>query len=246
MGKRKLRWACLRCEAEYESRPPACGSCHLGNMLVPMPTRVAGRDMGIATRRRGGTVKAADMSATGRSAPYGEPWSNWRFGDPHTLLVHGEPGSGKTTLCCRLAVSAARRTSVLLVAAEQGHATTLGATLQRAGLDDLSGRRLTVSDARTPAELDEDLPTVEPDALVIIDSVSELRMGPEQLVSTLAGRSWIAIQHTNARGRPLGGSDFAYAADAVVMVAGGVATPTKNRWGVMSSIPVFDAKEGAS
>ena len=89
MGKRKLRWACLRCEAEYESRPPACGSCHLGNMLVPMPTRVAGRDMGIATRRRGGTVKAADMSATGRSAPYGEPWSNWRFGDPHTPMGYG-------------------------------------------------------------------------------------------------------------------------------------------------------------
>lgn len=156
------------------------------------------------------------------------------------MLAYGAPGSGKSTLVTRMAVSAARRVEVLYCAAEEGHSVALRERLARSGLDDLSARRLRVSDARDLAELAEDLS--DGVKLVIIDSVSELGVSPVALVQVLGQRSWLAVQHLNARGGAHGGHEWSHAVDAVIRVEQGVATPTKNRFGPMHLISVFEGE----
>lgn len=229
----------MRCRAEYSDRPETCGACLLGDLLAPMPDRLQGRDVASAPRRRGGVVAAHALRPTDRRAPYGPPADVWEIGDPHAVLHVGPSGGGKSTLATRMLVSAARRVPVLYVAAEEGHAHTLASRLERAGLDDLSARRLSVSDARTLLELEEDL-AASPAAIVVLDSVTELRAKPEEIATMLAGRSWIAIAHVNSRGGAQGGPSWPHAVDTVIEVVDGVARPLKNRFGPMTQVRVFD------
>ena len=86
---------------------------------------------------------------------------------------------GKSTMVTRLAVSAARRVPVLMVAVEEGHAGTISDRLKRCGMDDTTGHRLQVSDARSLAELAEDLRGLARDALIVVDSLTDLRCKPD-------------------------------------------------------------------
>ena len=161
-------------------------------------------------------------------------------------VAYGPPGVGKSTLTTSLAISAARRTSVVYVAAEEGHSSALMERFKRCGLDDLAARRLRISDARSLVELDEDLATAEEQAIVVVDSLTELRCKIDTLAHTLAGRSWWCTQHVTTAGVPRGGLEAAHLADIVLEVrAGGLVTPEKNRWGVMDPINVFTRKVAA-
>jgi len=204
---------------------------------VPLPVALRGRAVELGPRRRGGAVSASRLRPDDSVAPYGEPWSSWRLGGRHAVLLYGVPGSGKSTAATRLAVSASRRVEVLYVAVEEGHSVALRERLERAGLDDMAARRLRVSDARDLSELADDLASA---VVVVIDSVSELRASPLSLVEVLGDRSWLAVQHANSRGGAYGGHEWAHAVDVVLRVEHGVCTPTKNRFGPMHSIPVFE------
>ena len=229
---------CVRCEWAYAERPPFCGLCGSPDALAVQPVAVRGRAVELGPRPRLGVVPARDLQPDDSAAPYGTPWDSWRFGARHSVLVFGAPGSGKSTLVTRMAVSAARRVDVLYCAAEEGHSVGLRERLARSGLDDLSGRRLRVSDARDLAELAEDLtPGTQ---LVVVDSVSDLNVSPVALVQLLGQRSWLAVQHQNARGGAHGGHEWSHAVDAVVRVDQGVAVPSKNRFGPMLSLNVFE------
>lgn len=236
-----MRWICIRCSSEYDDRPPSCGTCLQDDRLAPMPARVGGREVSVTPRRRVGLVRAAELRVDHRPAPYGPPWDRWRFGDPHAVELKGPPGGGKSTLATRLLVSAARRVPVLYVAAEEGHSSSLAERLERAQLDELAGRRLSISDARTLTELDEDLSRSDA-AIVVVDSVTHMGVSPEQLVPMLLGRSWIVIVHLNARGESYGGNAWGGAADVSIRVEEGVATPTKNRFGPMDSMVVYERR----
>jgi len=221
-----------------------CPGCFSPGNLIGMPISIEGKAVSVGPRRRGGVVPAASLTRGSPPYPYGEPYASWRLGTPHRLLLAGPPGSGKTTLAAALAVSAARSVSVLYVAIEQGHSALLGGLLRRIGLDDLTARRLQVSDARTSMEVEDDL-TRGKYQLVVLDSVSEGDLTPEYTVSLLGDRSWIAVAHVNTRGLPLGGHAWGHAVDAVVWCDGGVATPRKNRWGAMHAIPIrWDTTDG--
>lgn len=236
-----MRWICLRCRAEYGERPPTCGGCLSDVGLVPMPDRIDGRDVASAPRVRAGVVLARDLRSDSRPAPFGAPFDAWTLGDPCAVELLGPPGGGKSTCATAMAVSASRRVDVLYVAVEEGHARTLVERLQRAGLDDLTARRLRVGDGRTLHEIGEDLRAVPDARLVIVDSVTELGASPEQLVPMLLGRSWIVVSHVNARGNSHGGSAWSHAVDVVVDVIDGKASPRKNRFGGMCSLNVWDA-----
>jgi len=234
-----MKTLCEHCLAEYDERPGVCGSCGEMHYLRAMPTRVGGRAVALSPRRRTGLVSARDLAPDTSLAPYGEPWSAWRLGGQHALLLVGPPGCGKSTAATALACSAARQWDVLYVASEEGHSVALRERLSRCGVTDLAARRLVVSDARDLDELSEDLERSSA-RLVVLDSVSELRATPLAVVERLRGRSLIAVQHVNARGGGLGGHEWAHAVDCVVHVEDGVACPRKNRFGGMSSIRIWE------
>lgn len=106
-------------------------------------------------------------------------------------------------------------------------------------MDELAGRRLSISDARTSAELEEDLRQSDA-GIVVVDSVTQMSVSPEQLVPLLLGRSWMVIVHLNARGESFGGNAWGGAADVCIRVEAGVATPTKNRFGPMDALEVYE------
>lgn len=155
------------------------------------------------------------------------------------MLLVGPPGGGKSTLATQLAGSAARHVVVLYLACEEGHSVTLAERLERQQLDDLARRRLRVSDARMIAEVEEDLAAAGDARVVVIDSISELRCSPVWLTEAMRGRTWIGVVHANARGTGKYASDHEHAADVVVDVEQGVATPRKNRFGGMAPLPVW-------
>lgn len=241
-----MRWTCIRCSVEYEERPAACGLCFVSDHLAPLPIlpmRVGVRAVASGPRRRAGLVRAGDLQVEHRAAAYGPPWNVWAFGEPHGIELRGPPGGGKSTLATRLAVSAARRVPVLYVAAEEGHSRSMQDRLQRAGLDDLSARRLRISDARHLVELDEDVRAVGSGVLVIVDSVTELQATPASLESTLQGHSWIVISRLNARGLSAGGNGWTSAADVSIDVEDGIGTPTKNRFGPKNAVRVWEVED---
>ena len=196
-------------------------------------------------RERVGVLAAAALRKEPRPGPYGEPWASaWRIGDPAAIELLGPGGSGKSTLATQLALSAARRQDVLYVAVEEGHASTLVERLRRSGLDDMTGTRLRISDARTMAELADDLRT-ERAPLVVIDSATELKATPEALVTALLGRSWIVVSHVNARGKTYGGEAMGHAVDVVIDVIDGVAKPRKSRFSGLASLRVWPDESAA-
>lgn len=221
----------------------ACGVCLASDALVAQPVALNGHAVSVGPRRRAGVVAASLLRPDVSLAPYGAPWEAWHLGGSHAVLLYGIPGAGKSTVAASLAVSAARRSPVLFVAAEEGHSSALRERLARVGLDDLSAKRLEVSDARDVTELATDLAAFAGGGLVFLDSVDELRVSPAMLLEVLAGRSWVAVCHANARGGAYGGHEWSHAVDAVVRVVDGVATPTKNRFGPMTALPVWPSKE---
>jgi predicted ATP-dependent serine protease len=48
------------------------------------------------------------------------------------------------------------------------------------------------------------------------------------------------VSHVNARGGAYGGATLSHAVDVVIRVENGVATPTKNRFGPMDPIRVWE------
>jgi len=147
-------------------------------------------------------------------------------------------------LATQMAISAARQVEVFYVAAEEGHSALLADRLERSGLDDLSGHRLRVSDARDLLELVEDLDGSVA-KLVVLDSLTELRLSARSLAETMLGRCWIGIVHVNVRGGVYGGQEVAHISDVVVNVEDGLATPIKNRWGGMDPVRVWPERNGS-
>lgn len=154
------------------------------------------------------------------------------------MVLVGGPGQGKSTAAASMAVGAAGAgVRVLYVSAEEGVRSSVSDRLARVGLDARASKNLSLSDARTVAELVDDL-AIAKASLVVLDSLTELGIAPDMLPELLAGRSWIGTVAINGKGEARGGPLLAHVADVVVMVDRGIAKPSKNRFGVMTDIAI--------
>jgi hypothetical protein len=163
------------------------------------------------------------------------------------VLVFGPPGGGKSTFSTTVALSlAATRRPVLYVSAEEGHADTAVERFRRCagalGLDKLP-HGLLLSDARTPEEVTSDVEMWQPergDALLVLDSATELRAAPAWLDSLLVRPrlGLLVVQHVTTSGLPRGGLEPAFAVDVTLRCADLMAVLTKNRWGPCSRFDV--------
>jgi predicted ATP-dependent serine protease len=189
-------------------------------------------------RKRTGVVSAAEMHSAGSASAYPPPFAVWNIPVPHAILVFGPAGGGKSTLATMMALAAAARTDVLYIAAEEGIGETVAQRLERCATSDLAKRRLRISDARSAAEIAEDIENTKP-AIVVLDSLSELRLQPEAVLELVLGRSWIGVSHVNARGAVRGGQEFPHAVDVTIRVEDGTAVPLKNRFGGHAPISVY-------
>jgi len=236
-----MRWACVKCDALYETKVNACSLC-FDNQLLPMPANVKGRELGNpAPRRRAGIRRADTLKPSNELAPYGGPYAAWKVAAKHLIEIHGPPGSGKSTAATQLAISAARQWNVLYVAVEEGHSIALKERFERCGLTELVARRLDVSDAADWPEFCEDLDATDA-KLVVIDSLSELKCDIKRLLESLGDRSAILVSQVNSRRGPTGGLRGAHLADVVCECSAGVAKVTKNRFAVPTTFSLFEEK----
>jgi len=213
-----------------------------------MPDKLDGRYVATAPRRRRGPQRLSELPKDQPAAAYGKPWNAWGIGRPHGVLVYGPPGAGKSTLLSHLAASAGRRVPVLYVSVEEGNSANVRERIERCagGWDDLLDARVTITDCASLAELGEDVDMMSKDAIVLIDSQTQMRVSLDAVTSRLDGRSWVVTQHVTTAGLPRGGFDASHAADVVVLVDDGIALPTKNRWGGMTPINVWSSNEAVS
>lgn len=232
-----MKWFCRSCRSEFEEKPQSCGTCFQTGYLTALAVRMDGRNLEVAPRTRRGVVPSTATS-TRRLARYPSPWSSWQIEEPHAVVLVGGPGQGKSTAAASMAVGAAGAgVRVLYVSAEEGVRSSVSDRLARVGLDARASRNLSLSDARTVAELVDDL-VVAKASLVVLDSLTELGIAPDMLPELLAGRSWIGTVAINGKGEARGGPLLAHVADVVVMVDRGIAKPSKNRFGVMTDIAI--------
>jgi predicted ATP-dependent serine protease len=227
---------CNRCGSQYVSRPVTCHRC-LGSAGLSV---VRGEAAPVSPKKvRRGVVPATELRTS--EAPQAYPddaLGVWDMPERHSMVLRGPPGGGKSTLAARLAAAWTRPgRRALLVSAEEPGAATLVSRLRRVATHDELAH-LEVSDAQDRDELADDLAQSSA-GLVVLDSVSMLRVSAQEIADLLGARSWIAIIQINARGGSLGGFSVDHLVDAVVKVEGGVATPSKNRHGPMCEIRVF-------
>ncbi len=155
-----------------------------------------------------------------------------RPADPFRLLIHGLPGSGKTTLAYRIAGSLAgyngRR--VLIVSAEEG----IGYQAQRR----LRAMRLGHPNIDLAANLPGDLARYD---AVVLDSVTSMALSPQdlrELYHYYPQTSWVLVSQSTKAGTARGSLEYEHDVDTTIRCEGMVARAIKNRFGGMRPIRI--------
>lgn len=151
---------------------------------------------------------------------------------PFKILVHGLPGSGKTTLALRIAHSLAEHNHmrVLFVSAEEGVSNKTQKRLDRLNL---YSQNLDIAVA-LPSNL-------EPYDVVAIDSITALRMTPEELRELYRTNPWVSfilISQSTKSGAARGSLEFEHDVDTTIKCENMVAHVIKNRFGDCSTMRI--------
>lgn len=149
--------------------------------------------------------------------------------NPFKILIHGLPGSGKTTLAMRIAHSLAEynQMQVLFVSAEEGISFKAKKRLDQLGLYS--------PNMYLSAELPSNL---QPYDVVAIDSITTLGISPEELRDLFRNNpsvSFILISQSTKSGTARGSLEYEHDADITIRCDSMVAYVVKNRFGECTS-----------
>lgn len=149
--------------------------------------------------------------------------------DPFKILIHGLPGSGKTTLAMRIAHSLAEynQLRVLFVSAEEGVSYKAKKRIDQL---ELYSPNMYIS-AELPANL-------QPYDVVAIDSITTLGISPEELRDLYRSNpsvSFILVSQSTKSGTARGSLEYEHDADITIRCDVMVAHVVKNRFGECTS-----------
>lgn len=152
---------------------------------------------------------------------------------PFRLLIHGAPGSGKTTLALRLASSLARhnRLRVLIVSIEEGVGYLAKRRVEALGLQ---SENLYLS-----AALPKELSAYD---VVVVDSITALGKSPaelRELYTSYPALSWVLISQNRKDGRARGSLEFEHDVNTTIRCENLLGTAVKNRFGGRESLRIL-------
>ena len=151
---------------------------------------------------------------------------------PFRVMIHGAPGSGKTTLGLRIAYSLAANNGLrtLVVSSEEGIGYKIQQRLNKLGL---YHPNLFVSN-RLPSDL-------AGYQVVLLDSIVSLGLNAEQLRTLYSENpetSFIIINQETKQGNSRGSLELEHDVDTIVRCQDMVATTLKNRFGSLDSMQI--------
>lgn len=144
------------------------------------------------------------------------PFDGVRIGQGKTILLAGDKGSGKTTICMRLHPTR--------IATSEQEADAVAQTWYRVNGEDSAPP--TISHCYTFEQLLEDIEGLEEDELVLVDSVAQFAAVHEQTeimhacieAIRKAKARGIFITQFNASGEPFGVNELQHAVDVVLII----------------------------
>lgn len=158
---------------------------------------------------------------------------------PSYFMMSGEPGSGKSTFSIEFAHALAQNLclNVAFVAKEEGLGYTLKDKFQR--LDAFHPNLHIYTD-----KLPEDISKYD---FIFIDSVNEMKIPYDELSklqekARASKTSMFNLFQSTKDGKFRGSEEFAHLADVIIFCKDGVAMTTKNRFGKLGSMNIFETE----
>lgn len=158
-----------------------------------------------------------------------------------SLLIWGLPGSGKSSLVLMLCHALLRFGDVLYITGEE-HISRISERAKRLRIN--SGR-LYIMTTRTIQSIQQQMRKAQY-RFVVVDSVNVMTALPEEFVTLrkeFPAESFLFIAHAATDGstyRGRGIVDIAHDVDIVIEAKEGTAQVTKNRFGELTTFPIFD------